>query len=102
MNELLDALAAEEAVVLGRSLDDEDRPYARARLWEEDPVREALDELWPFLTPQQLLAGLFGEEVPCAGPLRVFLPPNGPCCSVPRRGTRPRRTPNGPRPPCAG
>jgi DNA helicase IV len=62
VNELLDALAAEEAVVLGRSLDDEDRPYARARLWEEEPIREALDELWPFLTPQRLLADLFGEE----------------------------------------
>ncbi len=62
VNELLDALAAEEAVVLGRSLDDEDRPYARARLWEEEPIRRALDELWPFLTPQQFLAGLFGEE----------------------------------------
>jgi DNA helicase IV len=62
VNELLDALAAEEAVVLGRSLDDEDRPYARARLWEEEPIRRALDELWPFLTPQQLLSGLFGED----------------------------------------
>jgi DNA helicase IV len=62
VNELLDALAAEEAVVLGRSLDDEDRPYARARLWEEEPIRRALDELWPFLTPQQFLADLFGEE----------------------------------------
>jgi DNA helicase IV len=62
VTELLDALAAEEAVILGRSLDDEDRPYARARLWEEEPVREALDELWPFLTPQRLLADLFSEE----------------------------------------
>jgi len=62
VTEMLDALAAEEAVVLGRSLDDEDRPYARARLWDEEPVREALDELWPYLTPQRLVAGLFGEE----------------------------------------
>ena len=62
VTEMLDALAAEEAVVLGRSLDDEDRPYARARLWDEEPVREALDELWPYLTPQRLLADLFGEE----------------------------------------
>jgi len=62
VTEMLDALAAEEAVVLGRTLDDEDRPYARARLWDEEPVRQALDGLWPFLTPQQLLAGLFGEE----------------------------------------
>ena len=62
VTEMLDALAAEEAVVLGRTLDDEDRPCTRARLWDEGPVCRALDELWPFLTPQQLLAGLFGEE----------------------------------------
>ncbi len=102
VNELLDALATEEAVALGRSLDDEDRPYARARLWEEEPIREALDELWPFLTPQRLLADCLARKVPCAALLRIFLPPNGPCCSVPRRGTRPRRTPKGPRTPCAG
>jgi UvrD-like helicase family protein len=34
----------------------------RARLWEEDPVRSALDRLWPFLTPQRLLAALLEEE----------------------------------------
>ena len=62
VTEMLDALAAAEAEVLGRSLDTDDMPYVRARLWDEDPVREALDALWPFLTPQQLLAGLFGEE----------------------------------------
>ena len=62
VTEMLDALAAEEAVVLGHTLDDEDRPYDRARLWDEEPVRQALDRLWPFLTPRQLLAGLFGEE----------------------------------------
>ena len=26
------------------------------------------------------------RKVPCAAPLRVLLPPNGPCCSAPRRG----------------
>jgi len=62
VTEMLDALAAAEAEALGRSLDAEDLPYVRARLWDEDPVREALDALWPFLTPQQLLAGLFGDE----------------------------------------
>ena len=62
VTEMLDALAAAEAEALGRSLDAEDMPYVRARLWDEDPVREALDALWPFLTPQQLLAGLFGDE----------------------------------------
>ncbi len=62
VTDLLDALAQEEAAVLGRPLDAEDLPYVRARLWDEEPVRKALDELWPFLTPQQLLAGLLGEE----------------------------------------
>jgi DNA helicase IV len=62
VTEMLDALARSEAAVLGRPLEPGDLPYARARLWDEEPVRKALDELWPFLTPQQLLAGLLGEE----------------------------------------
>ena len=62
VTEMLDALAREEAAVLGRGLDSDDLPYARERLWEEDPVREAIDRLWPYLTPQQLVAGLFGDE----------------------------------------
>jgi DNA helicase IV len=59
---MLDALARAEAEALGRPLDAGDLPYTRARLWDEEPVRKALDELWPFLTPQQLVAGLLGEE----------------------------------------
>jgi len=62
VTEMLNAIARAESVALGRSLDEEDLPYARARLWDEDPVRSALDELWPFLTPQRLLAGLLEEE----------------------------------------
>ncbi|HYZ55285.1 MAG TPA: 3'-5' exonuclease [Streptosporangiaceae bacterium] len=65
VTEMLDALARSEAEALGRpssDLDEGDLPYIRARLWDEEPVRKALDELWPFLTPQQLLAGLLGEE----------------------------------------
>jgi hypothetical protein len=62
VTEMLDALAREEAAVLGRSLDSDDLPHARERLWEEDPVRGAIDRLWPYLTPQQLVAGLFGDE----------------------------------------
>ncbi len=61
--ELLGALAAAEAAALGRHpLDPDDLPYARARLWDEPPVRAALDALWPFLTPQLLVAGLLAEE----------------------------------------
>ena len=59
---MLGALAAAEARALGRELDPEDVPYTRARLWDEPPVRAALDALWPFLTPQRLVAGLLAEE----------------------------------------
>src|SRR6201996_2318875 len=62
ITELLGALAAAEARALGRRLEPEDIPYARARLWDEPPVRAALDALWPFLTPQRLVAGLLAEE----------------------------------------
>ncbi|MGH3176899.1 MAG: HelD family protein, partial [Streptosporangiaceae bacterium] len=62
ITELLGALAAAEARALSRELDPEDVPYARARLWDEPPVRAALDALWPFLTPQRLVAGLLAEE----------------------------------------
>jgi DNA helicase IV len=60
--ELLGALAAAEAAALGRPPDPDDLPYTRARLWDEPPVRAALDALWPFLTPQRLVAGLLAEE----------------------------------------
>ncbi len=62
ITELLGALARAEARALGRDLDPEDIPYARARLWDEPPVRAALDGLWPYLTPQRLVAGLLAEE----------------------------------------
>ena len=62
ITEMLGALAAAEATALGRQLDPEDVPYTRARLWDEPPVRAALDALWPFLTPQRLVAGLLAEE----------------------------------------
>jgi DNA helicase IV len=63
ITELLGALATAEAAALGRPLlDPQDIPYARARLWDEPPVRTALDALWPFLTPQRLVAGLLAEE----------------------------------------
>jgi DNA helicase IV len=60
--ELLGALAAAEAAALDRPLDPDDLPYTRARLWDEPPVRAALDALWPFLAPQRLVAGLLAEE----------------------------------------
>ena len=62
VTEVLSALAAAESAALGRDLDPEDLPYARARLWDEPPVRAALNDLWPYLTPQRLVAGLLSEE----------------------------------------
>jgi superfamily I DNA/RNA helicase len=59
---MLSALAAAEARALDRELDPEDLPYARARLWDELPVRAAFDALWPFLTAQRLVAGLLASE----------------------------------------
>ncbi|MBV9204612.1 MAG: AAA family ATPase [Actinobacteria bacterium] len=70
VTQLLGALAAAEAEALGRSLDPEDMAYARARLWDEAPVRAALDALWPRLTPQRLVAGLLAAE----GALRAAAP----------------------------
>ena len=62
VTDMLGALAAAEAAALGRPLDPDDLAYTRARLWDEAPVRAALDGLWPFLTPQRLVAGLLAEE----------------------------------------
>jgi DNA helicase IV len=62
VTEMLGVLAAAEAAALDRPVDPDDLPYTRARLWDEAPVRAALDALWPFLTPQRLVAGLLAEE----------------------------------------
>ena len=70
VTEMLGALATAEAAALGRPLDPDDLPYTRARLWDEPPVRAALDALWPFLTPQRLVAGLLASE----GALRSAAP----------------------------
>src|SRR4029077_20285442 len=58
VTEMLGALARAEAATLGRPLDADALAYTRARLWDEAPVRAALDGLWPFLTPERLVAGL--------------------------------------------
>jgi DNA helicase IV len=58
VTELLNELARGEARVLDRPFDDDDLPYARERLWSEPGVVDALDGLWPLLTPEKLLAEL--------------------------------------------
>jgi DNA helicase IV len=62
VTEMLGALAAAEGTALDRPVDTDDLPYTRARLWDEPPVRAALDDLWPYLTPQRVVAGLLGTE----------------------------------------
>jgi DNA helicase IV len=61
VTDLLNELARAEARTLDRPFDDEDLPYARDRLWSEPGVSDALDGLWPLLTPEQLLSGLLGS-----------------------------------------
>ena len=61
VTDLLNELARAEARTLGRPFDNEDLPYARERLWAEPGVYDALDGLWPLLTPEQLLSGLLGS-----------------------------------------
>src|ERR1700761_3004870 len=61
VTELLNQLARTEASTLDRPFDDEDLPYARDRLWSEPGVTDALDALWPLLTPERLLADLLGS-----------------------------------------
>jgi DNA helicase IV len=61
VTDLLNELARAEARVLDRPFDDEDLPYVRQRLWAEPGVYQALDGLWPLLTPQRLLTDLLGS-----------------------------------------
>jgi hypothetical protein len=42
-------------------LSEEDTAYARETLWAEPAVRDALDALWPLLTPEGLAASLLSE-----------------------------------------
>ncbi|GAA3510602.1 DNA helicase IV [Streptosporangium album] len=59
--DLLRALALDEAAQLDRPMDTEDIRYARKVLWSQPSVREALDGLWPPLTPERLIADLFAD-----------------------------------------
>ncbi|WP_108724689.1 HelD family protein, partial [Streptosporangium minutum] len=59
--DMLTALALDEAAQLDRPMDEEDVRYARKVLWAQPSVREALDALWPPLTPQRLISDLFAD-----------------------------------------
>ncbi|WP_344589318.1 HelD family protein [Actinomadura vinacea] len=42
-------------------LDEADLRVAKEALWQDPAVRRTLDALWPELTPQRLIAGLFSD-----------------------------------------
>lgn len=97
---LLTVLTRQAARHLGRgALDDADFADLREDLRTEEPVRVALNRLWPYLTPQQLLIGLFTDRdrMAAAGlgaPERDLL-----LREPPRSGEKPGRT-GGARPTC--
>jgi len=62
VTEILSELARAESRVLDRPLEDEDLPDARERLWSEPGVINAVNGLWPTLTPVRLLALLYSDR----------------------------------------
>ncbi|WP_184617773.1 HelD family protein [Sphaerisporangium krabiense] len=83
---ILNALAKQAAKALGRGmLEESDLADLREDLRTEPAVKSALNRLWPYLTPQRLLSGLYGsrermEYAGLAGPERELLfraPPRG-------------------------
>ncbi|WP_188196337.1 HelD family protein [Nonomuraea sp. SYSU D8015] len=50
-----------EPLDLEGDLDELDLELASQRLWDEPPVRRAIDDLWPELTPQRLVGELLSE-----------------------------------------
>jgi DNA helicase IV len=50
-----------EPLDLEGDLDELDLELASRRLWEEKPVRQAIEDLWPELTPQRLIGELLSD-----------------------------------------
>ncbi|RQX59608.1 helicase, partial [Micromonospora chalcea] len=76
--EIVHALADQVAERIGADplggenlLSEADRAEIRRELREEPEIRAALDELWPVLTPQRLLADLYAspERIATAAPM---------------------------------
>ncbi|GAA3133693.1 AAA family ATPase [Planomonospora alba] len=59
--DVLTALAADEAARLDAPADADDLRHARKVLWARPQVRRALDDLWPHLTPEQLVGDLLSD-----------------------------------------
>ncbi|MBV2367031.1 HelD family protein [Streptomonospora nanhaiensis] len=62
VNRLLEALARDQARQLDRPADEADLRYTAQALWQEEPVRRAIDGLWPHLTPQELVGRLLADR----------------------------------------
>ncbi|PRX67529.1 DNA helicase IV [Nonomuraea fuscirosea] len=59
---LLNALARQQARKIGKGLiDEEELADLREELRTEPAIKSALNRLWPYLTPQRLLLGLYGS-----------------------------------------
>ncbi|MEU5939913.1 ATP-binding domain-containing protein [Micromonospora sp. NPDC047548] len=76
--EVVHALAAQIAERIGADplggenlLEEADRAEIRRELHEEPGIRAALDQLWPVLTPQRLLADLYAstDRIAAAAPM---------------------------------
>ncbi|ASU83678.1 helicase [Nocardiopsis gilva YIM 90087] len=74
VTEMLRLLARNQAEQLDPMLDpaepayydETDLDYMGAALWQQEPVRRGLDELWPLLTPQRLLETLYADDAALA------------------------------------
>ncbi|GAA1267345.1 DNA helicase [Planotetraspora silvatica] len=62
VRQLLDALARDEAAQLDRPVDEEDLRHSAKNLWQHRAVRDAVDRLWPELTPEGLIGELLSDE----------------------------------------
>ncbi|MEU8178381.1 ATP-binding domain-containing protein [Microbispora hainanensis] len=73
VDEMLRALAWDEAEQLDRPLEDGDLRYAATTLWEHRSVRDALDALWTEITPERLVRELLSDEERLRAAARPYL-----------------------------
>ncbi|GAA4592027.1 AAA family ATPase [Planotetraspora phitsanulokensis] len=62
VRQVLAALARDEAAQLDRPVDEEDLRHSAKNLWQHQVVRDAVDRLWPELTPEDLIRELLSDE----------------------------------------
>ncbi|WP_205857438.1 HelD family protein [Phytoactinopolyspora endophytica] len=74
VRELLTGLARQYLQRPGRTVDEDEVPDARAELQQHPDVQVVLDELWPSLTPQQLLATVLSMPKMLAAAFRPLEP----------------------------